>query len=85
MPGDNVVVMLDAGLAAGDLTDPELTIYWGAYLGTPDEVLIAGRAVEVAAEIARTKRELARAARLGDGHLPASAGVSAREPVVRRT
>jgi precorrin-6A synthase len=58
LPGDNVVVMLDAGLAAEDQGDPELTIYWGAYLGTPDEVLITGRVVDVAADIARTKREL---------------------------
>ena len=58
LPGDNVVVMLDAALAAAQLDDPGLTIYWGAYLGTPDEVLIAGRVVDVAADIARTKQEL---------------------------
>jgi precorrin-6A synthase len=58
LPGDNVVVMLDAALAAQEVTDPDVTIYWGAYLGTPDEVLITGRVVEVAADIARTKQEL---------------------------
>jgi precorrin-6A synthase len=58
LPGDNVVVMLDAGLAAAELVDPDLTIYWGAYLGTPEEVLMSGRVVDVAADIARTKREL---------------------------
>jgi len=55
---DNVVVMLDAGFAAGRLSDPELEIYWGAYLGTPDEVLMSGRLVDVAADIERTKRAL---------------------------
>jgi precorrin-6A synthase len=55
---DNAVVMLDAGLAAQAFDDPELTIYWGAYLGTPDETLISGRLVDVAGDIVRTKREL---------------------------
>lgn len=57
---DNVVVMLDAGLACADLDDPDndLHVYWGAYLGTPDEELRAGPLHEVAGEIARTKREL---------------------------
>lgn len=55
---DNVVVMLDAGMAATGLDDPELEIYWGAYLGTPDEVLISGRVTDVAEAIAATKREL---------------------------
>ncbi|BEP15721.1 precorrin-6A synthase (deacetylating) [Acidothermaceae bacterium B102] len=58
LPGDNVVVMLDAGLAAVELDDPALAIYWGAYLGTPDEVLMSGRVVDVARDIERTKREL---------------------------
>ncbi len=58
LPGDNVVVMLDAALAAQGLTDPDLTIYWGAYLGTPDQVLISGRVLDVAGDIARTKQEL---------------------------
>ena len=32
-------------------------IYWGAFLGTPDEILIAGRLVEVREEIARVRAE----------------------------
>jgi precorrin-6A synthase len=55
---ENAVVMLDAGFAAASLTDPDLTVYWGAYLGSADEVLIAGPLQEVAAEIERTKAEL---------------------------
>jgi precorrin-6A synthase len=55
---DSVVVMLDAALACVDFADDQLHIYWGAYLGTPDEVLLSGRLVDVAADIARTKREL---------------------------
>ena len=56
----SAVVMLDAGLACADLatTDPDLHVYWGAYLGTPDEVLRSGPLGEVAEEIAATKQEL---------------------------
>ena len=55
---DSAVVMLDAGFAPREFDDPRLHIYWGAYLGTPDEVLLSGRLVDVAATIERTKREL---------------------------
>jgi precorrin-6A synthase len=54
----SAVVMLDAGLACADLDDPDLHVYWGAYLGTPDEVLRSGPLREVVEEIAATKREL---------------------------
>lgn len=53
---DTVVVMLDAENAylrhAGD---DSLEIFWGAYVGTPDEILIAGRLKDVADEIARVR------------------------------
>jgi precorrin-6A synthase len=51
---DDVVVMLDAQQSfAGQDAD----IYWGAYLGTPDELLIAGPVSEVAEEISRVRTE----------------------------
>jgi precorrin-6A synthase len=55
---DAVVVMLDAALACEDFADGDVEIYWGAYLGTPEQVLMSGRLVDVAHDIARTKREL---------------------------
>jgi precorrin-6A synthase len=55
---DNAVVMLDAGFAAAAFDDPALTVYWGAYLGTSDQVIIAGPLPEVAPEIERTKAQL---------------------------
>ena len=58
---DSVVVMLDAHDSYAALAEQELDIYWGAYLGTPDEILIAGRLMDVAADIQRT-RAVARAA-----------------------
>lgn len=54
---ESVVVMLDAEDAYRQLEDPQLEIYWGAYVGTPDEILRSGRLVEVAEDIQRTRRE----------------------------
>jgi precorrin-6A synthase len=56
---DDVVVMLDAACSFEGLADQDLYIYWGAYVGTEDELLVAGKLREVAAEI----KELRRAAR----------------------
>ena len=56
---DDVVVMLDAGLACTDLrTQPGWHIYWGAYLGTEDEALVSGPLDGVIDEIHRTRRRL---------------------------
>jgi precorrin-6A synthase len=54
---DDVVVMLDAQQAFAQLEGADLEIYWGAYLGTPDEILISGRLPDVAEEIARVRTE----------------------------
>jgi len=51
----DVVVMLDAHCAFASLREEPLDIYWGAYLGTPDELLVAGPLDEVAGEIARVR------------------------------
>ncbi len=57
----NAVVMLDSNAAFRQFADSELTIYWGAYLGTTDERLISGRlrdiAVELEEEVQRAKAE----------------------------
>jgi precorrin-6A synthase len=52
---DDVVVMLDAQQAFLKLDGGEFDIYWGAYLGTPDEILVAGRLADVADEIVRVR------------------------------
>jgi precorrin-6A synthase len=54
---DDVVVMLDADLACRTLRDEDIDIYWGAYLGTPDELLIAGRLAKVMDHIDAVRRE----------------------------
>jgi precorrin-6A synthase len=53
---DSVVVMLDAENTYTSLQDQDLDIYWGAYLGTPDEILIAGKLRDVAQEIERVRK-----------------------------
>ncbi|WP_433216356.1 precorrin-6A synthase (deacetylating) [Microtetraspora malaysiensis] len=53
---DDVVVMLDAHCAFAELGD-EYDIYWGAYLGTPDEILVAGPVPEVADRIRELRAE----------------------------
>jgi len=54
---DDVVVMLDASLSCQVYRDEPIDIYWGAYLGTPDEILLSGPLAEVADEIARVRAE----------------------------
>jgi precorrin-6A synthase len=56
---DNVVVMLDAHCTFERFVDQDLHIYWGAYLGTPDEILISGKLSDVSEQIRQT-REAAR-------------------------
>jgi precorrin-6A synthase len=52
---DDVVVMLDSELACRAHVDLDLDIYWGAFLGTPDELLVAGKLADVVDEIAEVR------------------------------
>jgi precorrin-6A synthase len=58
---DSVVVMLDANNAFRKLADQhqgqDLDIFWGAYVGTPDEILVSGRLREVAEDIERIRAQ----------------------------
>jgi precorrin-6A synthase len=56
-PQDDTVVMLDGQLAFKALEGGDYDIWWGAYLGTAEEVLISGRLADVAAEIERVRAE----------------------------
>jgi precorrin-6A synthase len=57
-PGlDNVVVMLDGECAFRNVQDDSVQIYWGAYLGTPDELLISGSVTAVADQIEKVRAE----------------------------
>ncbi|MDG9931075.1 MULTISPECIES: precorrin-6A synthase (deacetylating) [unclassified Pseudomonas] len=54
---DSVAVMLDAKDTYLRFVGQQLHIYWGAYVGTADEILIAGPLDEVAERIATTRAQ----------------------------
>jgi precorrin-6A synthase len=54
---DDVVVMLDAHCSFARLGAEPFDIYWGAYLGTGDEILVAGDVAAVTDEIVRVRGE----------------------------
>ena len=61
-PGvDSVVVLLDGEDTYRRFADQDVEIYWGAYLGTPDEILIKGKVKDVAETIHRRRSEARRA------------------------
>lgn len=54
---ETAVVMLDGEQAFLRIDDPDAWIYWGAYLGTPQEIVLSGRLAQVREEIVRTRAE----------------------------
>ena len=53
----SAVVMLDADCSFQRLPARQRRIWWGAYLGTPDELLVSGTVGEVGAKIAELRAE----------------------------
>lgn len=56
----STVVMLDGKCAFQTVADKETTIYWGAYLGTPDEIVVSGTLAEVGDTIVKTREDARR-------------------------
>jgi precorrin-6A synthase len=54
---DDVIVMLDADCSFKAIDDSDIDIYWGAYIGTKDEILVAGRLRERVQDIERMRAE----------------------------
>jgi len=54
-PAIDTVVLLDAECAFARLTDEQLEIFWGAYLGSADEIVLSGRLREVSPLIQQTR------------------------------
>ncbi|MBR0848540.1 precorrin-6A synthase (deacetylating) [Bradyrhizobium diazoefficiens] len=54
---DTVVVMLDGGTAFQSLDPEGLQIWWGAYLGMPDQILMSGALTEVGPRIVAARQE----------------------------
>ncbi|MFC6082007.1 precorrin-6A synthase (deacetylating) [Sphaerisporangium aureirubrum] len=76
-PGDvdDIVVMLDARCAFAGMQG--FDIYWGAYVGTPDEILVAGPVEEVAERI----KEVRAAARERKGWIMDTYLLRRRDPL----
>jgi precorrin-6A synthase len=51
------VVFLDSGEALATIPAEDLHVWWGAYLGTGDEVLVSGPLAQVRDDILRLRRE----------------------------
>jgi precorrin-6A synthase len=47
----DAVVLLDGQCAFKTLADQDIEIFWGAYLGTPDEILLSGKLSELSQQI----------------------------------
>jgi precorrin-6A synthase len=58
-PGEvgSVVVLLDGAQAFAHLAEPDLEIFWGAYLGTEHEILRSGKLADVKDEIEAVRQK----------------------------
>jgi len=54
---DDVIVMLDADCSFKAIDGSDIDIYWGAYVGTKDEILVAGKLHELMDDIERMRAE----------------------------
>lgn len=54
---DTVVVMLDGGTAFQSLDPAGIHIWWGAYLGMPDQIVMSGVLAEVGPHIVAARQE----------------------------
>ncbi|QNP48427.1 precorrin-6A synthase (deacetylating) [Diaphorobacter aerolatus] len=54
---DTLVVMLDGQCTYEQVCEPDADIYWGAYLGMPQQMLIRGKLADVKARITDQRRQ----------------------------
>ncbi len=54
---DSTVVMLDGEQAFAKINNPDAEIFWGAYLGTKDEIVRSGRLGDIATDILTLRTE----------------------------
>jgi len=54
---DTVVVMLDGDTAFQSLDSAGIQIYWGAYLGMPDQIILSGALAEIGPRIVAVRQE----------------------------
>ena len=53
----NTVVLLDSYSAFSRLSDQDIDIYWGGYLGTDDEILLSGKLKDIIDDLQKTRKE----------------------------
>ena len=54
---NTLVVMLDGQASYEQLTEPDIDIFWGAYLGMPQQILMQGRLSEIKDSISATRQQ----------------------------
>jgi precorrin-6A synthase len=54
---ERTIVMLDGQCSFNNLLDKELDIFWGAYLGMEEEILLSGKLSEIAGLIEKIRQE----------------------------
>jgi precorrin-6A synthase len=54
---ERTIVMLDGQCSFNNVVDEELDIYWGAYLGMEEEVLLSGKLSHIASMIEKVRHE----------------------------
>jgi precorrin-6A synthase len=55
--GANVLVMLDGNCSFKAFKHADIDIYWGAYLGTPDEILLSGKLGDLSEKIEHVRAQ----------------------------
>ena len=68
---ERTIVMLDGQCSFNSVLDQELDIFWGAYLGMEEEVLLSGKLSDIAGTIEKVRQEKRREDRLDHGYLSA--------------
>lgn len=54
---DTLVVMLDGQCSYEQVVEPDVDIFWGAYLGMPQQILMQGRLAQVKADISARRQQ----------------------------
>jgi precorrin-6A synthase len=54
---DNIAVMLDGQAAFTSVSEEDIEIFWGAYLGMENEILLSGKLADIASQIEAVRSE----------------------------
>lgn len=57
---DTLIVMLDGQCSYEQVSEPGVDIYWGAYLGMPQQILMHGKLADIAATLTERRRQARR-------------------------